>query len=319
MKIGVITAFIIALVVHLMILLLLFVNVSLDKPQRPQDSKGNIMHAVVIPPAKGNPNANTNNKAQSQKDTNAQKEQEKKQQELLKKKEALEKKVAEQKALEAKRQETLALKKKQEEEKKKALEEAKRKEEEKKKALEEAKRKEEEKKKALEELKKKEEAKKKAEEELKKKEEAKKKALEEAKKKEEARKKEEAKKKAEEEAKKQASERADSIEDDLFGMEDGVQGGQGLGSGTGTSEVYGTKVQTLIEQHWRIDPSMNGKSVIVRVTIGEDGLIVQQNCQGDSVVCKSALATLDLIGMLPMPPKGCEDCKNIVIKMTPKL
>lgn len=314
MKIGVITAFIIALVVHLMILLLLFVNVSLDKPQRPQDSKGNIMHAVVIPPAKGKPDANINNKAQSQKDVNAQKEQEKKQQELLKKKEALEKKVAEQKALEAKRQEILALKKKKEEEaKKKALEEARKKEEEKKKVLEEAKKKEEEKKKALEELKKKEEAKKKAEEELKKKEEAKKKALEEAKKKEEE------KKKAEEAARKQASERADSIEDDLFGMEDGVQGGQELGSGTGTSDVYGTKVQTLIEQHWRIDPSMNGKSVIVRVTIGEDGLIVQQSCQGDSFVCKSALATLDLIGMLPMPPKGCDDCKNIVIKMTPKL
>ena len=114
---------------------------------------------------------------------------------------------------------------------------------------------------------------------------------------------------------------ADSLEQDLLGQVHGVEGGVGLGSGTGSddSQVYGSKVQQLIEQNWRIDPSMNGKRVVVTVSIDNEGMIYNEKCQGDSAVCASAIATLNLIGMMPRPPVGCKDCNTIVITMTPKL
>ena len=55
MKINTTMAFAVALGLHLVLLGLLVVNVSLDKPERPADDAGSIMHAVMIstPPAKG--------------------------------------------------------------------------------------------------------------------------------------------------------------------------------------------------------------------------------------------------------------------------
>ena len=142
----------------------------------------------------------------------------------------------------------------------------------------------------------------------------------------------EAKEKAEAEAKKleqevmeaqrklKAQEEAALLEQELLGTADGVEGGEGLGSGAdGIVAEYGAKVQTLVEQNWRIDPSMNGKKVVVTLEVDAQGLISNEKCQGDKAVCDSALATLRLIGMLPMPPKDCPDCNNIVITMTPKL
>ena len=64
---------------------------------------------------------------------------------------------------------------------------------------------------------------------------------------------------------------------------------------------------------------MNGKRVVVTVSIDENGMIYNEKCQGDSAVCASAIATLNLIGMMPRPPVGCKDCNTIVITMTPKL
>ena len=324
MKINLGTAFVGALILHLALIGILASNISLDKPEKPEDGMGNIMHAVMVsPPAKGSEQGR-------KKDSNVVKKQDpattKANEEKRRQAEAdLEKRVAEHKAAEQKRQADLALKK-AEEAKKKA--EAEKKALEEKKKAEEAKKKAEAEKKALEEKKKAEEAKKKAEaekkaleekkkaEEAKKKAEAEKKALEEKQKAEE-----EAKKKAEAEAKRKADAKkaADALEEELFGTADGVEGGQGLGGGSGIASQYGAKVQTLIEQQWRIDPSMQGKTVVVTIQVGSDGVISGEKCRGDKRVCDSALNTLRLIGMLPMPPRECKDCNNIVITMTPKL
>ena len=144
---------------------------------------------------------------------------------------------------------------------------------------------------------------------------AKKKAEEAAKKKAEA----EAKAKAQAEAKAKAE--ADSLEDDILGTADGDEvNGQGLGSGGGGGEAgYGDKVRGLIEQNWRIDPSMNGKKVVVTIKIGSNGLVSDESCQGDEKVCKSALDAIRLVGMFPAPPATCPECSNIKISMTPKL
>lgn len=304
MKINLGTAFVGALFLHLALIGILASNISLDKPEKPEDGMGNIMHAVIVsPPAKGSEQGR-------RKDSNAVKKQDpaanQANEEKRRQAEAdLEKRVAEQKAAEQKRQADLALKK-AEEAKKKA--EAEKKALEEKKKAEEAKKKAEAEKKALEEKKKAEEARKKAE--------AEKKALEEKQKAEE-----EAKKKAEAEARRkaEAQKAADALENELFGTSDGIEGGQGLGGGSGIASQYGSKVQTLIEQQWRIDPSMQGKTVVVTIQVGSDGVISGEKCRGDKRVCDSALNTLRLIGMLPMPPRECKDCNNIVITMTPKL
>ena len=56
MKINTTVAFVTALGLHLAILVGLIVNVSLDRPERPSDDAGQIMHAVMVaPPAKGSP------------------------------------------------------------------------------------------------------------------------------------------------------------------------------------------------------------------------------------------------------------------------
>ena len=305
MKIGLGSAFVLALLFHGALFATLVINVSLDKPKKPEEKLGQIMHATIVnvPPAKGSPTGTPPKKVQVQ-DTAKQAAEaaaKAKAAAEAKAKAELEKQLAAQKKAEAERQKALALKK------------------------------------AKEEKKKAEEAKKKAEEEAKKKAEAeaKKKAEEEAKKKAEA----EAKKKAEAEAKKQAeleaiakqmaaeqaarleAQQADDLEQDLLGQAHGVEGGEGLGSGTGSSDslTYGNKVQQLIEQNWRIDPSMNGKKVVVTVSVDNEGMIYNEKCQGDNAVCASAIATLNLIGMLPRPPQGCKDCNTIVITMTPKI
>ena len=290
------------------------VNVSLDKPERPQDAGSNLMHATIVtPPAKGKPTGKALAKPQASQNTT--KTEESKSEAVVQAQKELQERVAMQqkqeearaKAVEAKQKQE-ALKKAQE---KKAL------------ALKKAQeqKKLEEQKKAEAKKKAEAEAKKKAEVEAKKKAEAeaKKKAEVEAKKKAEA----EAKRKAEAEAKRKAaaSSKADSLEEDILGTEDGDPvNGKGLGSGpSGASDGYGAKIQGMIESNWYIDPSMNGKTVKVSINVGSDGIISDEQCQGDAKVCKSAIDALKRIGMLPAPPANCPECGNIVISMTPKL
>ena len=321
MKIGKGTAFTLAVLIHLAIIVALVVNVSLDKPERPQNPGANLMHATMItPPAKGNPNGKIQGNTAS-KEKDKQKEESIKQDDAKKEqaqKELLER-VEKQQAEERKRQQIVEQKKKaeiarKEEERRllalKKAEEQKKLEE--KKKLEEQKKLEEKKK--LEEQKKLEE-KKKLEEQKKLEE---KKKLEEQKKLEEKKKAEaEAKRKADEDAKRKAQ--ANALEDDILGLEDGDEiNGQGLGSGGGDGG-YGSKIQGLIEQNWLIDPSMNGKTVKFMVKIDNNGNILSRDCQGDKKVCRSAEAAIDKIGLFPKPPVNCPECGNIVISMTPKL
>ena len=322
MKINTTMAFAVALGLHLVLLGLLVVNVSLDKPERPADDAGSIMHAVMIstPPAKGSEQGKAT-PIKTPEPPKVDVAQAQREEQLKQAQQELQAKVEQQKAQEAKRQAALALKKKQEAERKAKLEaEQKAKAEAERKAKAEAERKaklEAEKKvKAEAERKAKAEAEKKAkaEAERKAKEEAAKKAKAEA----ERKAKEEAARLAKEQAAKQAAEAA-KLEEELLGTADGVAGGSGLGGGAGLASEYGAKVQQLIEQNWRIDPSMNGKQVVVTLSVDAQGMISGEKCSGDEAVCASALSTLHLIGMLPRPPAKCPDCNSIVITMTPKI
>ncbi len=333
MKIDMKFAFVIAVVLHIMVLGAFLIKVSLDKPSRPNVHQGELMHATFIPPAKGS------EQGKAQKKTEAPapevKNEVKTEVKTEEKKQEMEERLARQKHLEEQRQKALeeqrklALKKA--EEQKKKLEEEKKKAQEAKRKLEEKKKLEEEKKKKLEEEKKKkleEEQKKKLEEEKKKKlEEEQKKKLEEEKKKkleEEKKKKleEEQKKKKAEEQRRQDEERkkaeADSLENDILGQKNGEDGGQGLGS-SGADAGYGDKIRTLIEQNWRVDQSMNGKKVQVIIKIDKDGMVTSTRCEGDERVCRSALDAIELVGMFPAPPKNCPDCSQIKVSMIPKL
>ena len=315
-------AFAVALGLHLVLLGLLVVNVSLDKPERPADDAGSIMHAVMIstPPAKGSEQGKAT-PIKTPEPPKVDVAQAQREEQLKQAQQELQAKVEQQKAQEAKRQAALALKKKQEAERKAKLEaEQKAKAEAERKAKAEAERKAkleaEKKAKAEAEHKAKAEAEKKAkaEAERKAKEEAAKKAKAEA----ERKAKEEAARLAKEQAAKQAAEAA-KLEEELLGTADGVAGGSGLGGGAGLASEYGAKVQQLIEQNWRIDPSMNGKQVVVTLSVDAQGMISGEKCSGDEAVCASALSTLHLIGMLPRPPAKCPDCNSIVITMTPKI
>ena len=325
MKIDMKFAFVIAVVLHIMVLGAFLIKVSLDKPSRPNVHQGELMHATFIPPAKGS------EQGKAQKKTEAPapevKNEVKTEVKTEEKKQEMEERLARQKHLEEQRQKALeeqrklALKKA--EEQKKKLEEEKKKAQEAKRKLEEKKKLEEEKKKKLEEEKKKkleEEQKKKLEEEKKKKlEEEKKKKLEEEKKKKLE---EEQKKKKAEEQRRQDEERkkaeADSLENDILGQKNGEDGGQGLGS-SGADAGYGDKIRTLIEQNWRVDQSMNGKKVQVIIKIDKDGMVTSTRCEGDERVCRSALDAIELVGMFPAPPKNCPDCSQIKVSMIPKL
>lgn len=329
MKLG--SALTIAVAIHVAILAALIVNVSLDRPERPQDNPGDLMHATFVPPAKGDPKGGAATKSEPQSAPKAAEpiaedplperlqEQVKKQQEAEQARmQALEQQRAEDE------QKALALKKAEAE--KKQLEEQKKKLEEENKALE-LKKAAEAKKKAEQEAKAKAEAeKKKAEEEARKKAEQKKKLEQqkelELKKAEEAKKKAalEAKKQAEAKAKAEANARADSLEDDILGTADGdVENGKGLGQGGSGDAGYGDKIRGMIENNWHVDPSMNGKKVKVTLQIGSDGLIQGENCQGDKAVCDSALNAIKAIGMFPVPPSSCKECSTLVIYMTPRI
>lgn len=327
-----------AVVFHGILLGVLAVNVSLTRPQRPEDKTGQIMHATVVnmPPAKGSPSGKAEGSKPAEPNKNQTvdtSEQAAKQAEAEAKRKADEiaQQVEAQKKAEESRQKAIAMKKAAEEKAKKEAEaKAKAEAEAKAKAEAEAKRKAEE-----EKAKKEAEAKAKAEAEAKAKKEAeaKRKAEEKAKAEAEAKRKAEEKAKADaeamlqkelaeaQEAQRQAQQNANAIEDEIFGTSTGVEGGQGLGSGDGSDErlTYGNKVRQLIEQNWRIDPSMNGKRVVVTITVDNGGMIVSEQCDGDRAVCSSALSTIHLIGMMPMPPAGCKDCNTIVITMTPRL
>ena len=56
MKINMKAAFIIAVALHAILLGVLLIRFSLDKPTKPNMGQGDIMHATFVPPAKGNPN-----------------------------------------------------------------------------------------------------------------------------------------------------------------------------------------------------------------------------------------------------------------------
>lgn len=280
MKLGIGPAFVIALAIHGVLLAVLAINVSLDKPKRPEEKTGQIMHATMVnvPPAKGSPQGKPPQQNKVQDTAKQAAEAAAKAKAEAAKRAELAKQVEAQKKAEAERQKAIALKK---------AEEAKKKAEEAKKKAEEAKKKAEE-------------AKKKAELEK-----VAKQMLEDQQKRLEA----------------QQKEQADDLESDLLGQVHGTDEGVGLGSGTGSNEsqTYGAKVQQLIEQNWRIDPSMNGKKVVVTVSVDDGGQIYNLKCDGDKSVCSSAVSTLNLIGMLPRPPQGCKDCSTIVITMTPKI
>ena len=283
-------AFIIAILIHAIILAVLLLRINLDKPSRPNLGKGDIMHATFVPPAKGKETGKASVKKSEPEPTVVIEDPKVKEETLKREQQAKElKQRMEQKKLEEqKKQADLALKKKKIEEEKKKLEEQKKKAE-------------EERKKALEKKKQEELAKKKAEAEAKAKAQA------------------EAKAKAQAEA--NAKAQADSLEDDILGTADGDEkNGQGLGSGGSGGEAgYGDKVRGLIEQNWRIDPSMNGKRVVVTIKIDNNGMVTSQNCQGDEKVCASALESIVNVGMFPKPPSSCPECSNIKISMTPKL
>ncbi len=106
MKINIVAAFIIALVIHLGLVAALVINISLDKPKRPNENVGKIMHATIISaPPKGNPNGQKVNASSKKEQQSIQ--QNSKNKELEAKKAELEKQIAAQKALEQKRQEDL--------------------------------------------------------------------------------------------------------------------------------------------------------------------------------------------------------------------
>ena len=341
MRIRTGTAFTIAVLIHAAVIVALVINVSLDRPEKPDTGSGDIMHATFVPPAKGNPNGG---RAESAPQPEAKPEpvperdqaEEQKAQELkeqvAKQQEAEQRRVEQIRARqEAEQQQALALRKaelekKQLEDQKKKLEAQKQAAELKKQAEEEARAKaqaEADKKKAETEARKKaaEEAKKKAEEEAKKKAEAEAKKKAEAEAKAKAKAEADANAQAEADAKTavQAQANANALEDDILGTADGDPvNGKGLGQGGGDGG-YGVKVRTLIEQNWRVDPSMNGKTVKVSIQVANDGTISNESCSGDKAVCKTALDTLNAIGMLPRPPAGCKECSSIVISMTPKI
>ena len=68
MKIGLGTAFILAMLFHGALLATLVINVSLEKPKRPEEKLGQIMHATIVnvPPAKGSPSGEPPKKVQVQ-------------------------------------------------------------------------------------------------------------------------------------------------------------------------------------------------------------------------------------------------------------
>ena len=130
-------AFIIAILIHAIILAVLLLRINLDKPSRPNLGKGDIMHATFVPPAKGKETGKASVKKSAPESTVVIEDPKVKEETLKREQQAKElKQRMEQKKLEEqKKQADLALKKKKIEEEKKKLEEQKKKEEELKKKI----------------------------------------------------------------------------------------------------------------------------------------------------------------------------------------
>ncbi|MGN1394627.1 MAG: cell envelope integrity protein TolA [Succinivibrionaceae bacterium] len=284
MKISIVTAAVIAIILHGLLLSFLFLNFDIFNKEQEKKTQPVLIHATVVDLNKM-PNSPINRKK-----AKALAEEKKRQAEEARKKAIAE----ENRRKELERIETekkIALeKKKAEAEKQKKLEEEKKKKEE----LEKQKKLEEEKKKK-EEL----EKQKKLEEEKKKKEEL------------------EKQKKLEEEKKRKLKE----AEDDLFSELDEKENGNTTDPNAANNNQaeaikYGVVVQTLIKSKWKIDTSMNGKNVKVSIQVGAHGEITNPSCVGDSKVCESALNAIKLIAKLPPPPDNCSDCRKINLNMT---
>ena len=116
-------AFIIAILIHAIILAVLLLRINLDKPSRPNLGKGDIMHATFVPPAKGKETGKASAKKSAPEPTVVIEDPKVKEEALKREQQAKElKQRMEQKKLEEqKKQAALALKKnKIEEEKKKS-------------------------------------------------------------------------------------------------------------------------------------------------------------------------------------------------------
>ena len=119
MKIGTGTAFGIALAIHAVIIVCLVINISLDKPQRPKEGAGSLMHATFIsaPPAKGSPGGSAGapvQKAEAEKPKVEDQAQKKAEEQKKAQQEEIAKKMEAQRQAEQKRQEAIALKKAEE-------------------------------------------------------------------------------------------------------------------------------------------------------------------------------------------------------------
>ena len=117
-------AFIIAVALHAILLGVLLIRFSLDKPTRPNMGQGDIMHATFVPPAKGNPNG-TAKAAPAPAPAPEPEETVQEDTSVEQAKQEMEQRLQEQKAQEQQRQEAIALQKKQEIEKARKIEEEK--------------------------------------------------------------------------------------------------------------------------------------------------------------------------------------------------
>ena len=116
MKINMKAAFIIAVALHAILLGVLLIRFSLDKPTKPNMGQGDIMHATFVPPAKGNPNG-TAKAAPAPAPAPEPEETVQEDTSVEQAKQEMEQRLQEQKAQEQQRQEAIALQKKQEIEK----------------------------------------------------------------------------------------------------------------------------------------------------------------------------------------------------------
>ena len=120
MKINMKAAFIIAVALHAILLGVLLIRFSLDKPTKPNMGQGDIMHATFVPPAKGNPNG-TAKAAPAPAPAPEPEETVQEDTSVEQAKQEMEQRLQEQKAQEQQRQEAIALQKKQEIEKARKL------------------------------------------------------------------------------------------------------------------------------------------------------------------------------------------------------
>ena len=111
MKINMKVAFIFALIVHAIIIAVLLVRVSLDKPSKPNMGNGDLMHATFVPPAKGKPSGAKQKKVELPVEDKQQAELEQQKLKQQQEQKQLEESMKKLKALEEQKQAELALKK----------------------------------------------------------------------------------------------------------------------------------------------------------------------------------------------------------------